>query len=152
MGADLICFILVGPDKLSTDKELIKRATAHGSKVLRLARSIANTDTLLPAGEKKFQRLCAEIEDLTDGALDIDEPCSADSLLRLKAKDVVRDLIKVWNGDVRVRDATWRPMPNGDSKIFVAGDNSWGDEPDGFGYQTFKHAEQLGLLKFFGVG
>jgi hypothetical protein len=28
---------------------------------------------------------------------------------------------------------------------------SWGEEPDGFGYQTLKHAEQLGILKALGI-
>ncbi|MEK6883205.1 MAG: hypothetical protein AABY22_26500, partial [Nanoarchaeota archaeon] len=68
----------------------------------------------------------------------------------LDAAQVVDDLLAVWEGNYR--DVTSRLDPDDEEqKIVVAGEMSWGDEPQGGGYQALKYADQTGVLKVFGI-
>ena len=63
----------------------------------------------------------------------------------------VREFVDFWN-DGCARDLACRPDPEHPGrKVVVAGELSWGDEPDGFGYQTLKRAFGLGIAQALGV-
>ena len=65
--------------------------------------------------------------------------------------DEVRDFVANWNQG-RFRDLTCRDDPEKPGrKVVVAGELSWGDEPDGAGYQMLKKAFGLGIAQRLGV-
>ncbi len=63
----------------------------------------------------------------------------------------VQEFVEAWN-DSCFRDTSYRIDPDKpDRKVVVAGELSWGDEPDGFGYQMLKKAFGLGIAQRLGV-
>jgi len=63
----------------------------------------------------------------------------------------VRDFVAAWN-DGRFRDMSYRIDPlHPRRKVVVAGEMSWGDEPEGSGYQMFKKAFGLTIAQRLGV-
>ena len=63
----------------------------------------------------------------------------------------VREFAAGWN-DGCFRDMTCRMDPErAGRKVVVAGELSWGDEPDGGGYQMLKKAFGLGIAQQLGV-
>ena len=143
MGADLIVYILKGPRELDVRKK--GRAIATAQTYLDAISAFAgNPDD--DKAERKARKLfgCqqADLEDIVGICLNV------------SAKETVETLLNVWNtpSTLLARDTCSRGDP-GSSKdvIKVAGDSSWGDEPDGLGYQTFKMAEMLGLFEVFGI-
>ena len=75
-------------------------------------------------------------------------------LAGLKPAEVLNCFLDVWN-NTPFRDTTSRLFRPGNRgkwyKIVVAGDMSWGDDPDGAGYQTINEARLLGLFPLLGV-
>ena len=65
--------------------------------------------------------------------------------------DEVRTFVSRWNkGSVRDMASREDPQDPG-RKVVVAGDLSWGDEPDGAGYQLLKKAFGLTIAQLLGV-
>jgi hypothetical protein len=63
----------------------------------------------------------------------------------------VQEFAAGWN-DGHFRDLTFRIDPERPGrKVVVAGELSWGDEPDGLGYQMLKKAFGLGIAQRLGV-
>ena len=63
----------------------------------------------------------------------------------------VREFAAAWN-DGCFRDLSRRNDPeNPDRRIVVAGEMSWGDEPEGLGYQMLKKAFGLTIAQSLGV-
>ena len=63
----------------------------------------------------------------------------------------VRQFAEFWN-EGSARDLSSRPDPDHPQrKVVVAGDMSWGDEPDGCGYQNLKWAFGLGIAGHLGI-
>ena len=63
----------------------------------------------------------------------------------------VREFAAGWNGGC-FRDMAFRIDPDrAGRKVVVAGELSWGDEPDGRGYRTLKKAFGLGIAQQLGV-
>ena len=64
---------------------------------------------------------------------------------------VVQEFAAGWN-DGHFRDLAFRIDPEKPGrKVVVAGELSWGDEPDGRGYQMLKKAFGLGIAQLLGV-
>jgi hypothetical protein len=64
---------------------------------------------------------------------------------------IVRDFVGGWNKPNH-RDTAWREDPDKpERKVVIAGELSWGDEPDGAGYQMLKRAFGLSIAQFLGV-
>jgi len=64
---------------------------------------------------------------------------------------VVQEFATGWN-DGHFRDLAFRIDPEKPGrKVVVAGELSWGDEPDGRGYQMLKKAFGLGIAQLLGV-
>jgi hypothetical protein len=136
MGADLIAYTVYGPVNLKPSKAVVNKAMTRAKMVLKTVKQ-AVKDPGFDWDDDKF------IGDLVLEDLE--------SIQNLDPKQVLKDLLAVWNG--HSRDSTSRTITVGKKTVLVltAGDMSWGDEPDGFGYQTLKHAEQLGILKALGI-
>jgi hypothetical protein len=96
-----------------------------------------------------------EYRSLVQGVLtDCDHEVESDhvfaSTLQVLVKEV-REFAAGWN-DGCFRDLTFRDDPKKPGrKVVVAGELSWGDEPDGCGYQMLKKAFGLGIAQRLGV-
>ena len=136
MGADLIAYTVYGPTKLKPTKAAIKKALSFAKNVVEAAAQ-AEKDPDFDWKEDKFI-----------GGF---EPEELPDISCLDPKEVLTNVLDLWRGEAR--DATSRIITVGGKtvRVLTAGDMSWGDEPDGFGYQTLKHAEQLGILKALGI-
>ena len=63
----------------------------------------------------------------------------------------IQEFVAGWN-DGQFRDLSYRDDPEKPGrKVVVAGELSWGDEPDGRGYQMLKKAFGLGIAERLGV-
>lgn len=63
-------------------------------------------------------------------------------------KEFVKEFIEFWN-DGGARDSNSRLYKT--KKIVIAGDMSWGDSPEGYGYQMFEKMYKNNLEDFFGL-
>ena len=121
MGADLISYIVIVPKKLDESRK--------------------------EAAVKQIERLLADPEFQTAQYEDHEDLVSA---FEGPAKDLVDNLFEICTSGAR--DVNDRYVSNEDQrKILVAGELSWGDEPDGFGYQTLKWASIFGLFPLFDI-
>lgn len=154
MGADLITYMLVGPNTLDDDPKKREKAIMHASRMI--------------AAVTAWQTLHDEHLDSDDAQNEIEVPatlirelkhfgidpttCDIDDynsgVVGADAENTVKDLFELWNvGGFRdVNTRRWRTH-----QILVAGDMSWGDEPDGAGYQICKRCGRLGLFSFYGI-
>jgi hypothetical protein len=136
MGADLICYMVKGPEDLDESK--------RDEAIQKVDKFILDVRSFLDAQEKgetteEHRLYFADLEEW-----DLEK--IADS----EAEEIVDELFAAWNGDYR--DTSHRPDPDDKNQRFVvAGEMSWGDEPSGGGYQGLKMAEKVGLFEFFGL-
>lgn len=73
-------------------------------------------------------------------------------LTQIDHKKVVEDLFDLWNGQEAARDWAERSVPYDVlKKVVVAGDMSWGDEPEGWGFETLKQTDALGIHPIVGI-
>ena len=186
MGADLICFIALGPRKIRLSDRKVKKVArqvreyldgciaaaeqllmckknvpdpwkkpmdAKRSLTLRL---ISSTDDNVP----KFSsiedlRSHPKYQDLVRNMLaDCDRDVEAEHVFGSTLKDLtreVRDFVANWNNGC-FRDMSYRIDPHrSHRKVVVTGELSWGDEPEGSGYQMFKKAFGLTIAQRLGV-
>lgn len=155
MGADLITYMLVGPNKIPDDPKKREKAILHASRLI--------------AAVTAWQTLHDEHQGSDDADLEIEVPatlirelkhfridprtCDIDDynqgVIGVDATQAVDELIALWNGVGYYRDICTRGYRT--RQILVAGDMSWGDEPDGDGYRICKQSERLGLFRFYGI-
>lgn len=148
MGADLVAFIVKGPKKLPAGQRdaavaAAKKAVAWVKKGKRLyykredKPSAAERELYWHEAPNKYLRDQKDIilfEDLAD----------------VEPEKFVDEFLRLWPHIAR--DASYRTDPDDDTQILlVAGDTSWGNEPEGLGYQTLKTAQNLGLFEIFGI-
>jgi hypothetical protein len=116
MGADLIGFIAVGPATFTEDQTTKARKTFEAERT-------------------RVEALCAESDDAWEVLSDDD--CQIYYALRaFKDSDEFFTALKyVWE-EFSGRDVAGR-MYNGKQIVF-AGDMSWGDTPDGIGYNVLR--------------
>jgi hypothetical protein len=152
MGADLITFICVGPKKLTLSetrrRNVVQHAMNRRKRVLETAcRDLAKTRKLSPEEMRQADDFEDALEDFLRNECDGEE-----ILVNVTPKDVrttLVQLVDLWNGDERPRDLAYRLWKN--RRIVVAGDMSWGDEPEGYGFQLLKRAQTMGLLDALGI-
>lgn len=143
MGADMIAYMLVGPKKIT--KGQIQKAVAP-----MLAWAKKHKDTAICENCGKIQDP-KNLDRNADGTLaleDVDcEECSACELEavadRYPDKAAVKKhllaAVDCWHEAPNCRDATARTNPDNPKEIIICcGELSWGDEPDGAGYNNLK--------------
>ena len=186
MGADLICYIAFGPERIHlTDQRATRVAqqvrhyldacigaaeqvllgerdvpdprqgpvAAKCSVTLRLAveetappPSFASVDKL--RSHCDYRRLVQAI--LADGDHEVESEHVFAGTPEVLT-EAVREFANAWN-EGRFRDVAFRIDPDQPGrKVVVAGQLSWGDEPDGLGYQMLKKAFGLGIAQRLGV-
>lgn len=139
MGADLITHIVVGPVKLRPSKATQQKVLKHADNVLKRAKQAVKLSGWDYDGDDLLGGLGLEPEDMEGFAL-------------VDARQTFDNLLKLWK-DGKFRDVSSRLATVGGKQvaIVVAGDSSWGDEPDGLGYETLRDAYRLGMLELLGI-
>lgn len=153
MSADLITYMLVGPQRLSDDPALRDKAVRQALSVTEAItvwwhlteKSTAAVDdddpVVLPPPVARVLR-GAGIDLAHDN---VDE---YSYLLGKDPEKAVSELFELWN-DRTYSDTNTRDF--GTRQILVAGGTSWGDEPDTTGYMVCKRSLRLGLCKIYGI-
>ena len=154
MGADFISYTLVGPYTLSSSKRAIDKATKRFIKLVDAAVRCQELEdspqfSLLDGPAK--DRIDDEIQELLKQTNLFD---SNDLAWAAAYKDspfrLIDELFDVWHNPPR--DSSCRRDPRDSKrKIWVSGEMTWGDEPDGYGWQTVHHADLAGILSVFGI-
>jgi hypothetical protein len=167
MGADLIGYMAKGPKRFSGAQ--IKRAEQEARKRAALANAVLNhldSDLKLPVGPTTLQREVAAKFEAKDPLLEL-LPCLSENgsgryATVEEARDAIVELAEASPGDEVGKFASWWYEPSrrardsvarvfGQEQVVFCGDMSWGDEPEGFGYGTFKRAELFGIPAALGV-
>ena len=185
MGADLICYIALGPAQIDID-EAKKTSVAKQVREYLDACVVAAEQALLgkeevpdprpaPVEARRSVTFCLgspawqdrhfsspedlrshpEYQELVRRVLsDCGHDIEAEHVFAGTAESLAKEVqqfVDGWNAG-RFRDLSSRPDPRDpDWKIVVAGELSWGDEPDGRGFQMFKKAFGLNIAQLLGV-
>lgn len=162
MGADMVGFLVKGPRKL--DKLKWKEAYDFATAITQTLKDCMDApewdeldyddavSRVLAAGSTRLtpqgQSVLKELITQSEGLQDIED---IEDIAALDPREVVDNLYSVWN-EGEARDLMNRLDPDDKSKLIVSvGEMSWGDEPGGFGYETLRDAERLGLWNIFGI-
>lgn len=140
MGADQIGFLLKGPTTMAPTADTLAAILQHANAV---------RDALLHA--QKYRALPPECPAYLTELQPDDLATLIDDAPRLPpAQQVIDDLMHWWAHGAR--DSCFRHDPDDPSQTFAfAGEMTWGDEPQGFGYLTVRAASQLDILRHFGI-
>ena len=186
MGADLICYIALGPRRIDIDESKGIRVAEQVREYLDAC--IAAAEQLLLGQEQVPDPRPAPVEAKRSITLCLEpsvkeQPQVFRSLEQLRShpdyQDFVRSVLTNCGHDVEAehafagtpadpaaevqafvaewnegcfRDLATRDDPDSPGrKVVVAGELSWGDEPDGRGYQMLKKAFGLGIAQRLGV-
>jgi hypothetical protein len=138
VGADMIGFLVTGPRKIND--RAVRKAARWLWQTIKCGR-----------------RVCSACDG--DIGADVDDVCphcghDVVALPELKSEaevvEYVRKLVSDWPPDFR--DVASRQDPERDTDLLVfAGDMSYGDEPDGGGYQLLKTILGLGIADALGI-
>ena len=140
MGADQIGYLFKGPARINCSNEIIHAAEQRAAEVLQALRNLRHQEDLpdqLPPSLHHLTR--GDVEEIVGFADTLPEPNVA-----------VTNLLEWWEKGAR-DTCTCRDPDDPNRIIGFAGDRSWGDEPDGFGYTTYKAAVCLDVLRFFDI-
>jgi hypothetical protein len=169
MGADMIGYLVVGPAELDKSKEKRQALLARAAKEKKLIDEISE---ILGAKEledadyaEQLEALSEEQRTYIEGLNDSREADGwhreeenvtelldwADEIVAPEAiEGIIDNLFALWEGGAR--DSMSRGLPGDPSKcILMCGEPSWGDEPEGFGYQTLKMASRAELFEAYGI-
>lgn len=184
MGADLICYIAVGPSTVECDgtksREIAEKVKKFMGDCVAAAEQIllGNKDVDVPCvgsgskayvtvgvreatGEERETFATAEelranpgyglliTEILGELGLSVVADHRDDTVEAIV--EIVDNFVGLWrNGDAR--DCAKREDPfDSEVQIMVAGERTWGDTPDGDGFQTLRTAFELGIAQQLGV-
>lgn len=140
MGADLITYMLLGPTKLTISAAKRKRILKHANTVIDLARRSVEADPTPKERKSVAGRLLNGLE--SEELRDIGE---------MDAATTLDELCQLWDGEFR--DCSFRAVTIKGTRyrMVIAGDMSWGDEPEGEGYLAARRAAMLGLFPLLGI-
>lgn len=148
MGADLIGYMCIGPKRITAAQK--KAATKRAWEIFQALRAWYGDDD----GEGKRQEI---LDGLELGG--IDETYQLESLEfhranftvadRIHIEATVAEIVQFWN-DPDSFDSVCRDISDTEKVVFC-GEMSWGDEPEGHGYQLLKMAHVLEILEQLGI-
>lgn len=136
MSSHLSTMIVVGPVQLKPSKKLGIRVLKAAKKVQQKIKDALEAGDEIAFGGEYLSR--DEMEDV----------------LAIKPETALMDLVELWGNysdclDVNAREAK---VAGKRFRIFVAGDTSYGDEPEGDGFRVLLAAERLGMFPLLGLG
>jgi hypothetical protein len=65
-------------------------------------------------------------------------------------RETIEEFVQTWNGEIAWRNLAFRPMPDRNQKIVVAGERTMGDEPGG-AYAVLKKGFAFGIADHFRI-
>jgi len=135
MGAEQVGYIVKGPRKISESRI---RAAVCACRRLR----------------RKLLKLCAGIDDSYTRTEVVAEKVGEyfdPEEIPENPESVIRDFVAWWH-HIEGRDTCSRSDPDDSRQVLVyAGEMSWGDEPQGYGFQKLKQAFGWGFAEALGV-
>lgn len=153
MGADFIGYMVFGPVDIS--KESITKAKEHVKRVKAALNDYHKEEGQPEVNESRLQKKMDKLLKLAPdpagyGADGYDEYIDALSAALSVDEDPVASFLHFWN--TGARDTISRKDPkNRKRKVVCAGDQTWGDDPDGYGYTVLKSMSALGLFDILGL-
>lgn len=135
MGADLLGMLVKGPREIGS---------LEAKKERFLKRLDATKEWV-----KDFQD--DVVRDGPSWVVCVDPEFDGDTILEMDPEIMWEETLELWRRG-QARDCFWRQDPqNPKMKIMFCGEPSWGDPPEGHGYQTLRRAEMVGLLEILGI-
>jgi hypothetical protein len=146
MGADMIGFLSKGPVKFTDAQK--EAALAEGSRILSLVREWHDLE-LAENPDADAIKAFLEANPVLKRNFQSDI-IFAERLVDSNVNDVLAEFIEVWENGAR--DVASRIDPDNENmQLWFAGGMSWGDEPDGYGYQSYQDALLLGMTEKLGI-
>jgi hypothetical protein len=149
MGQELIGYLVKGPYELPEEKK--EEAIAHAMRLIRKLRTeyeayLEDPNYLFSEETQAYiSRYSIDFE------MELEQFDMDDATIEGEATEAVTDLYNIWNGN-NARDCYCRTDPDDRSQVlFFCGDATWGDDPDGYAYQTIKECRRYGILEFFNI-
>lgn len=145
----MLCYIVKAP--VEFDEDVIDKAKKYVQQVMD-ASSAINMALLEAKGDLSNHDVQQKVVELIKiMPLDTDQEQAVALASAEYAYDgLVNDLLAACNG--KYRDTATRADPHDPKyRIVVAGELSWGDEPEGAGYETLKAAACIGLFEVMGI-
>jgi DNA-directed RNA polymerase subunit RPC12/RpoP len=147
MGADLTCFIVKGPYKITEDSQ---KKAAQALLELACKQRADNQYCCENCGET-WEKKPDDPNDLECPGCGNKHDTDMDVMTLADAEDVIREFCANWPPS-DFRDCNYRTDPDDGTQILVvAGDMSWGDEPDGAGYRYMKRIVYSGVAEILGI-
>lgn len=138
MGADLVGYLLKGPKRIDEEKQ--SAAIAQIKRVQELIQRITadDPDDDIEAATAEFQRL----------VFDRYRPMDTYDCV---PEDLINEFVDLWETSAS-RDVVSGTDPDDKTQqIMFAGGTSYGDDPDGFGYQTIHMLNAFNGLTILGI-
>lgn len=151
MGADLITYICFGPRHFS--KKALKLAHKEVEVKLSLAKELVEIESYEPSRiEELNERIRQILILLGPGLEELYQYNQLGDLVNQGADSIIEQIVTAWDGcaDCASRDVP-NPTRGGIEVVVVAGDMTWGGEPEGTGYQGLKFIDTFGLNEILGV-
>ena len=155
MGADLITYTFVGPKEIKltparTDILVKKLESAINAKIDKADKALAEihvTSVDILCGDKRYRYWLEEYLDEEEDGQSVIVGMDTAAI-----RELIGEFVEFWN-DPPFRDTTFRYFGTGKDirKIVIAGEMSWGDEPDGEGFQLMKKASLCGLIELLDI-
>lgn len=146
MGAELVGYLVIGPKRIS--KSAIRASVRRVRQLKEIAERViqeTGKGTCVSAEQAYVKPLREVAKDLN---MDCDIAEYATNFIDIDPAAAVQEFVDFWN-DPGCRDTTWR-LSFG-RKIVFAGDQTWGDEPEGYGYTQVKKAHIYGFATVIGL-
>jgi hypothetical protein len=139
MGCDLIGWMCIGPKEITDGQKDL--AISRAARVVSLIKDWVENEE-----EPELPESLGHLVEL-----DIDMSYQVEHFAEFSMDQIrshVEEFTKFWT-DPFCRDAVCRYY--GDKQIVFAGAATWGDEPEGYGYQAIKDAMILDILEPLGI-
>jgi hypothetical protein len=161
MGADLIGFLVKGPKAFTPEQVIMAKGRARAvigfarelTEVLENEEEFPNNDIQAWAKKKKINlqplqhvhpEHIAQVVDCLTAAFPKDVAKQTD--------EFIDEFVAWWENDQYSRDSCFREDPDDSTKWLVfAGDQTWGDPPDGYGYESIQLLVYLGADQMLGI-
>lgn len=141
MGADLIGYMYIGPAEISEERQ--QQALGYLNELSQEIKKAIDTQTVPEQLKELAQNKVCDTDD-TEEVLDYLENCiSLDD-----PQSTLDDILTVWHNGAR--DVVSRFIDK-ERRVVFAGDMSWGDSPQGFGYQILDLVSDTGLDGILGL-
>jgi hypothetical protein len=154
VGTQLQCYMVlvtlpIDPDRIATARERLKKLRDQAETLKAWALHYDEDRGM-------YENIVPDIVDILEkdevGAWDF---CSSDEefaevFLEWATDSRLDEILECITLKDPAKDMAWRELPNG-ATILVAGGDSYGGDPDGFGFSCLKDLDRFGLFEPLGI-